>query len=112
MIDHEGRQHPVLRRNGVFSAGPALETRFQLFDSSLQSDFSVLLTGFAEGTSMPKVEVCVHLSDGREVPMTLDVRQIDDSKNALLVRLRDLRESSRAEVSRSLRKHRRRCVYW
>jgi hypothetical protein len=38
---------------------------------------------------MPEVEACVHLSGGREVQMMMDIRQIDDSNNALLVRLRD-----------------------
>jgi PAS domain S-box-containing protein len=63
-----------------------------LLAPSSRSDFAVLLTGMAEGTTMPEVEVCVLATDGRELPMMLDIRQIEDADLAFLVRLRDLRE--------------------
>ena len=46
----------------------------------------------AQGTTMPEVEILVQASSGRELPMMLDIRQIEDSDGALLVRLRDLKE--------------------
>ena len=41
---------------------------------------------------MPEVEVTVLSGSGRSLPMMLDIRQIEASDGAYLVRLRDLRE--------------------
>jgi PAS domain S-box-containing protein len=96
MIDHEGRIEVTNSRcSDVLAFSPSdLSGKpvSDLFDSSSQSDFAVLLTGMAEGTPMPEVEVCVNLEDGKQIPMMLDVRQIEDSDDAFLVRLRDLRD--------------------
>ena len=63
-----------------------------LLDSSNTSDFALLLTGMAEGTDMPEVEVHARIESGPRLPMMLYIRQIEGSKDAFLVRLRDLHE--------------------
>ena len=96
MIDRDGRIEVANLRCADVLSIPPDDLHNQpvsgLLAPTSQSDFAVLLTGMSQGTNMPEVEVAVLGGDGREHPMMLDIRQIEDSDDALLVRLRDLRE--------------------
>ena len=96
MIDWDGRIEVANLRCADVLSIPPDDLHNQpvsgLLAPTSQSDFAVLLTGMSQGTNMPEVEVAVLGGDGREHPMMLDIRQIEDSDDALLVRLRDLRE--------------------
>ena len=63
-----------------------------LLPDERRSAFEVILTGVAEGTTMPEAEVEVVAQSGRFIPMMLDVRQAGNEDGHFLLRLRDLRE--------------------
>lgn len=63
-----------------------------LLDPSSKREFDILLTGMADGTAMPEVEIVVLSADGLGHPVMMDVRSLEDADGAFLVRLRDLRE--------------------
>ena len=77
----------------IFGSIPHPQSRFQdLLPLVHRASFEVMLSGAAEGTTMPEVEVEVIGRDGRSLPMMLDVQKTVGDEPSFLLRLRDLRE--------------------
>jgi PAS domain S-box-containing protein len=77
----------------IFGHAPDTDGRFQsLLPEQHQGSFEVMLSGAAEGTSMPEIEIEVIAAQGRRLPMMLDVHEISGEASSFLLRLRDLRE--------------------
>jgi PAS domain S-box-containing protein len=76
----------------IFGFAPDPRGRFQdMLPHIHQASFEVMLSGAAEGTTMPEVEVEV-VGGGRSLPMMLDVQKTVGNEPSFLLRLRDLRE--------------------